>query len=89
MVDKERELVEEFAEKLGTRLLYFVPRDNVVQRAENRRKTVIEYAPDCAQAQEYRNLAKLLADNTEFAVPTPLENEELEALLIKYTEEME
>ena len=89
MVDREKELVEEFAQKLGTRLLYFVPRDNVVQRAENRRKTVIEYDPNCAQAQEYRNLAKLLADNTEFAVPTPLENEELEALLIKYTEEME
>ncbi len=89
MVDRERELVEEFAQKLGTKLLYFVPRDNVVQRAENRRKTVIEYAPDCDQAQEYRNLAKLLAGNTEFAVPTPLENEELETLLIKYTEELE
>ena len=89
MVDREQELVTEFAQKLGTRLLYFVPRDNVVQRAENRRKTVIEYDPTCPQAQEYRNLAKLLANNTEFSVPTPLENEELEALLIKYTEELE
>ena len=89
MVDREKELVEEFARKLGTKLLYFVPRDNVVQRAENRRKTVIEYDPACDQAREYRNLAKILADNQEFSVPTPLENEELEALLIKYTEEME
>ena len=35
-------------EKLGTRLLYFIPRDNVVQHAELKRKTVIEDAPDCA-----------------------------------------
>ena len=89
MVDREKELVEEFASKLGTRMLYFVPRDNVVQRAENRRKTVIEYAPDAAQADEYRALAKIIGENDQFAVPTPLENEELEALLIKYTEEVE
>ena len=89
MVDREKELVEEFAARLGTKLLYFVPRDNVVQRAENRRKTVIEYAPDSAQADEYRALARVLGENREFSIPTPLENDELEALLIKYSEEAE
>ena len=89
MVDREKELVEEFAARLGTKLLYFVPRDNVVQRAENRRKTVIEYAPDSAQADEYRALARVLGENREFSLPTPLENDELEALLIKYSEETE
>lgn len=86
MVDSERELVEEFAKRLGTRLLYFVPRDNVVQRAENRRKTVIEYEPQSGQADEYRALAKIIGENTEFSIPTPIDNDELEALLIKYTE---
>ena len=89
MVDREKELVEEFAAKLGTKLLYFVPRNNVVQRAENRRKTVIEYAPDSAQADEYRALARTLGENREFTVPTPLDNDTLEALLIKYSEEAE
>lgn len=89
MVDREKELVEEFAAKLGTKLLYFVPRNNVVQRAENRRKTVIEYAPDSAQADEYRALARALGENQEFAIPTPLDNDALEALLIKYSEEGE
>ncbi|MGN0967995.1 MAG: nitrogenase iron protein [Oscillospiraceae bacterium] len=89
MVDRERELVEEFAARLGTKLLYFVPRDNVVQRAENRRKTVIEYAPDSAQADEYRALARVLGESREFSLPTPLDNDELEALLIKYSEEAE
>jgi nitrogenase iron protein NifH len=36
-------------------MIHFVPRDNVVQRAEIRRMTVIEYEPQAKQAQEYRD----------------------------------
>ena len=46
--DKELELAEALAAKLGTKLIYFVPRDNIVQHAELRRMTVIEYAPESA-----------------------------------------
>lgn len=80
-MDNERELVEEFAQKLNTQLLYFIPRDNLVQHAELQRKTVIEQAPESAQADEYRALARTLDQNTQFAVPTPISNDELEALL--------
>jgi nitrogenase iron protein NifH len=55
--DKELELAEALAEKLNTKLIHFVPRDNIVQHAELRRMTVIEYAPDSKQAAEYRTLA--------------------------------
>jgi len=89
MVDSEQALVEDFAARLGTRLLHFVPRDNVVQRAENRRQTVIEHAPGSPQAEEYRRLARIIGDNREFSIPTPLENDELEALVLKYSEEAE
>ena len=51
-VDRELDLLRAFAKELGTQLLYFVPRDNIVQRAEINRKTVIEYKPDSAQAQD-------------------------------------
>lgn len=84
LVDNERELVEAFAKELNTQLLYFIPRDNVVQRAELQRKTVIEHTPDCAQADVYRSLAQALEKNTDFTVPTPMSNEALEALLLKY-----
>jgi nitrogenase iron protein NifH len=57
-VDREHELLEAFSKELGTQLIYFVPRDNIVQRAEINRKTVIQYAPQERQANEYRNLAK-------------------------------
>lgn len=84
LVDQEKELVEEFAQKLNTQLLYFLPRNNIVQHAELQRKTVIQYAPQSAQAEEYRKLAKTLEENNFFTVPTPIGNEELEELLLKY-----
>ena len=45
-VDREIELLRAFAKVLGTQLIHYVPRDNVVQRAEIHRKTVIDYEPD-------------------------------------------
>ena len=84
MVDRERELVTEFAEALGSRLLYFVPRDNVVNRAERQRKTVLDFAPESGQAEEYRKLARAIDENRFFSVPKPLTNDELEALMLKY-----
>jgi nitrogenase iron protein NifH len=82
--DNEKELIEALAEKLGTQMIHFVPRDNVVQHAELNRKTVIEYAPEAAQADEYRTLARKIDANTMFVIPTPLTMEDLEELLVKY-----
>jgi nitrogenase iron protein NifH len=82
--DNEQPMIEAFAKKLGTQMIHFVPRDNMVQRAEINRKTVIEFEPTHPQADEYRSLAKKINDNKMFVIPTPLEIEELEALLIEY-----
>ncbi len=83
-VDNEREMIEELAKRLGTQMIHFVPRENMVQRAEINRKTVIDFAPDHAQADEYRALAKKMDANEMFVVPNPLEIEELEQLLVEY-----
>jgi len=65
-------------------MIHFVPRDNMVQRAEINRKTVIEYDPSVGQADEYRMLSQAIDKNTKFVIPTPLETEELEKLLIEF-----
>lgn len=83
-VDKEYELISALAERLGTQMIHFLPRDNVVQRAELKRQTVVEYQPEAAQADEYRQLGQKIADNKNLVIPTPLEMEELEELLVKY-----
>ena len=83
--DKELELAENLAAKLGTKLIYFVPRANIVQHAELRRMTVIEYAPDSEQAQHYRNLATKVHANIGLGtIPTPITMDELEDMLMEH-----
>ena len=83
--DKELELAEALAEKLNTKLIHFVPRDNIVQHAELRRMTVVEYAPDSKQASEYRELARKIHENAgKGTIPTPLSMDELEQLLMDH-----
>ncbi len=81
---RERELIEAFAAELNTRMIYFVPRDTVVQQAEINKQTVIQFDPRSKQAQEYRNLAAAIADNDYFTVPTPMVQERLEEILLEY-----
>ena len=83
-VDKEQELIEEFAAAIGTQMIHFVPRDNIVQKAEFNRKTVIEFAPESNQAHEYSELARKIIENTNLVIPKPLKIEELEAMVVKY-----
>ena len=83
-VDREIELLRAFAQELGTKLIHFVPRDNIVQHAEIRRKTVIEYKPEAKQADEYRTLAKEIEENRDFVIPTPMTQERLEEILMEY-----
>jgi nitrogenase iron protein NifH len=84
MVDNEKEMIAEFAKRLGTQMIHFVPRDNDVQRAEIKKKTVIEWNPQAKQADEYRALAKAIDGNRMFVVPQPIPIEELESLLIEF-----
>jgi nitrogenase iron protein NifH len=82
--DREDELIMALAERLGTTMIHFVPRDNAVQRAEIRRMTVIEYDPTHKQADEYRTLAQKVIDNTNLNIPTPITMDELEDLLMEF-----
>ena len=82
--DREDELIMALAARLGTTMIHFVPRDNTVQHAEIRRMTVIEYDPKAKQADEYRQLAMKINNNTNFVIPTPIEMEELEELLMEF-----
>jgi nitrogenase iron protein len=82
--DREDELIMALAAKLGTQMIHFIPRHNIVQHAEIRRMTVIEYDPTAPQADEYRTLAKKIVDNKNFVIPTPVTMDELEELLMEF-----
>lgn len=83
-VDRERELVSAFAEKIGSQMIQFVPRDNIVHQSEIHKQTVIQYAPDSDQAKAYLALAKAVDENQMFVIPKPMEYEELEQVMMEW-----
>ncbi|MDF2633946.1 MAG: Nitrogenase iron protein [Pelosinus sp.] len=83
-VDKEYELLKAFAEEIGSQLIYFVPRDNLVQRAEINKKTVVDFDPESGQANEYRALAKAIDGNKMFVIPKPMTQDRLEEIMMQY-----
>ncbi len=83
-VDNEQSMINAFAKKLGTQMIHFVPRDNIVQKAEINRKTVIDFDASHPQADEYRALAKKIDENDMFVIPKPMNTDDLEKLLIEY-----
>ena len=82
--DREAELIEELARQLNTQMIHFIPRDNIVQHAELRRMTVLEYDDTSAQAKEYQELAEKIESNEMKTIPTPITMDELEALMIDF-----
>ncbi len=83
-MDNERELVEEFAKRIGSRLVCYIPRSKSVRAAEVNCMTVLEHDPTSAQAAVYRDCAKTILENTDLRIPTPLALEELEELARNY-----
>ncbi len=83
-VEREDELISTLGEKLSSKMIHFIPRDKIVQHAEIRRMTVIEYAPESNQANEYRTLANKIVENKDLAIPSPLTMDELEELMVQF-----
>lgn len=83
-VDREREFLEEFTASIGTQMIHFVPRDNIVQKAEFNKKTVVEFDAESNQAREYGELGRKILENENFVIPKPLSMDELEAMVVKY-----
>ncbi len=89
MTDREYDLAINLAKDLGTQIIHFVPRNNVVQHAELRRMTVVEFSPTADQALEYKELARKIIANDMKIIPTPLEMDDLEDLLMEFGLEAE
>ena len=61
-VEDEEELVWKAAREMNTGVLKRIPRDSLVQRAENEGQTVLQFAPDSDQAHHYRALADIMME---------------------------
>lgn len=64
-VKDENTLISEMAEELHTTVVGIIPRDGLVQQAEEQNSTVVTLYPDSPLAEVYRNLAKTMYDLAE------------------------
>ncbi|MDR1566742.1 MAG: nitrogenase iron protein [Treponema sp.] len=72
-----REIIDDFVAQTRTQVVEYIPRSITVTQSELMGKTTIEAAPESAQADVYRSLAKKMANHTESREPFPLETAEL------------
>lgn len=86
-IEKERDLVEEFAGRISVPVIAYIPRDRIVQDAESNGCTVVEYVPNHPQAKVYQSLAEDIIVNRspeKVVLPTPIELEDVMQLTRKY-----
>ena len=86
-VANEEVAVRTVAERLGSRMIGYIPRHQVVRDSENAGRTVVENAPASEQAGSYRKLSRDVLANDVFNVPSPLDPVELRNLLRELTAE--
>lgn len=63
-VPDEENAVRKALKEIGGDIIYTLPRDSAVQKAENQGKTVVEALPESHMAECYRNLAKQILEVT-------------------------
>ncbi len=57
-IEQEQDLVHKLSEEMGTRVIQYIPRNPMVQKAEHLGKTVVEAFEDDAMTQVYMDLAE-------------------------------
>ncbi len=83
-IENEVQIVSEFAEMVGSRLIGVIPRSQMVQKSEIDAKTVVEKFKDSDLANLYHKLAGEIYSNEVFVVPEPLEIEDFENFFRKF-----
>ncbi|MDD2439058.1 MAG: nitrogenase iron protein, partial [Methanosarcinaceae archaeon] len=77
---REAELVGKFAEEIGSKLMAFIPKSQIVQDCERDGFSVMEKAPESKIAEVYRKLGKSIMENEERIMPKALDDERLREL---------
>lgn len=71
-IENELQIVTEFADRVGSKVIGVIPRSEMVQKSEIDAKTVVEKFGESEQAGLYRKLSKSIYSNEDFVVPDPM-----------------
>lgn len=83
-IENELEIVNTFAERIGSKIIGVIPRSQMVQQSEINAKTVIEQFPESEQAELYRELARNIHENKDFTTPKPMGIEEFDSFIKEF-----
>ena len=80
-INNEHQILESFAKKIGTEIVTFIPRSDLIPQAELASKTIIEFAPNTDLANTYLAIANHIEHHSNPIIPTPLSDTELDEFL--------
>ncbi|MGZ7158859.1 MAG: Ni-sirohydrochlorin a,c-diamide reductive cyclase ATP-dependent reductase subunit [Methanobacterium sp.] len=83
-IENEIQIVSEFSDEVGSKLIGVIPRSEMVQKSEIEAKTVVEKFSDSNQSNLYRKLSEEIYSNQDFVVPEPLEIEDFDEFFRKF-----
>jgi nitrogenase iron protein len=83
-IKNEREIISAFAKRIGTEMVAFIPRSDLVATAEYASKTILELAPDTELANVYRSIADQIDSYNTPVTPKPLSDLELDEFFRQY-----
>jgi nitrogenase iron protein NifH len=76
-MQNEQQILQSFAERLGTQVIGFVPYSEKIKAASGRGETLFQYAPDTPECDMMRKLAENINDNQSLSIPEPMTFDEL------------
>lgn len=80
----EMELINEFANKVGSELVAFFPRDEIFHQADINQQPLMEYAGNHVIAERFEALSGLVADRPRLVCPTPFDMNDLDRMVKRY-----
>ncbi|MGZ7066945.1 MAG: Ni-sirohydrochlorin a,c-diamide reductive cyclase ATP-dependent reductase subunit [Methanobacterium sp.] len=83
-IENEIQIVSEFSDEVGSKLIGVIPRSEMVQKSEIEAKTVVEKFSDSNQSDLYRKLSEEIYSNQNFVVPEPMEIEDFDEFFRKF-----
>ena len=83
-IENEVQIVSEFANRIGSKVIGIIPHSEMVQKSEIDAKTVVEKFGESKQAGLYRKLAEALHSNEDFVIPEPMGIEEFDDFFRKF-----
>jgi nitrogenase iron protein NifH len=70
----EKDILVDFAQALGSKIIHFIPRSPIIQACEIDCQTVLEHSPQSPEAEVFRELAQRIMENTGPVIPTPIDD---------------